>query len=173
MSGVLSFEISMILITVVLWFLLKKKGDKHITKKLILLFIGVLLFEIMSEPMWRNLRLDPWAYLFNDVSWIITLGWVNIFVVAMLIVDKFWNNLSEGKKFWLYLLFITLITTPAEILILQAGIRAYDPVLTDTMLGIMIFGTKGPIEIIFIVPIIAALIIAFYKFFDDLFKSSG
>jgi len=170
MIGIFVFELSMIMLTVGLWFYMSKKGYKNVTKKFIILFLGVLLFEIMSEPMWRNFKLNSWAYLYRDVSWIITLGWVNIFLVSILLVDYFFEKFPEKKKFWLYLLFVTVITTPIEVILLQTGIRSYDAVLTETMSGIMIPLTQAPIEIILVIPMIAALIIPFYKFVNRLFE---
>ncbi|MBU0628435.1 MAG: hypothetical protein KKC75_04545 [Nanoarchaeota archaeon] len=151
---------------------MKRKQCKNATRKIIILFLGVLLFEIMSEPMWRNFKLNSWAYLYHDVSWIITLGWVNIFLASMLLIDNLFEKMPEKKKFWLYLLFITVITTPIEVILLQTGIRGYDAVLTATMRGIMIPFTQAPIEIVFVIPMMAALIIPFYKFVNRLFEQT-
>ncbi|MBS1266275.1 MAG: hypothetical protein MAG795_00242 [Candidatus Woesearchaeota archaeon] len=170
MSGILIFEISMILVSVGIWFYMKKNNYKNILQKMLVLFIAVLLFEIMSEPMWRNFLLHRWTFIYHDVSWIITLGWVNIFMVSMLLVDKLFSKYTEKAKFWLYLLFVTIITTPIEVILLNTGIRGYDAVLTSTMTGITIPFTSAPIEIIMVIPIIAALIIPFYKIMLNLFK---
>jgi hypothetical protein len=170
MSGILIFEISMILLSVGIWFYMRKNNYKNILQKMLVLFIGVLLFEIMSEPMWQNFLLHRWTFIYHDVSWIITLGWMNIFMVSMLLVDKLFSKYTEKVKFWLYLLFVTIITTPIEVILLNTGIRGYDTVLTSTMTGITIPFTSAPIEIIMVIPIIAALIIPFYKIMLNLFK---
>lgn len=163
MSGILIFELALIIFTVGIGYLMKKNDYTNITKKMIILFIGVLLFEIMSEPMWKNYSLDSWAYIYHDVSWIITLGWVNIFLISILLVDHLFKKFEEKKKFWLYLLFVTIITTPIEVILLSTGIRGYASELTSTMSGMYIPLTSAPIEIILIIPLIAALVIPFYK----------
>ncbi len=168
MSSVFIFEIVMILVTIGLLYFMKKNKYKHIFLKSIILFVGVFLFEVMSEPMWRNFLLNPWAYIYNDVSWIITLGWVNIFLVSIILVDYFFKKLDEKRKFWLYLLFVTIITVPVEAILLNVGIRAYDPVLLNTMTGITFL--SAPIETLFIVPMIAAFVIPFYKVVYGLFE---
>lgn len=170
MTGILIFEIAIVLLSVGLWYYMKRNGHKNILKKFLILFIGVLLFEIMSEPMWRNINLNSWAYVYHDISWIITLGWLNIFMISMLLVDHFFSSYSEGKKFWLNLLFVTIITTPIEVALLATGLRDYDPILTSTMTGISIPFTSAPLEIIMVIPIIAALIIPFYKVMLELFN---
>ena len=147
---------------------MKKNKYKHIFLKAIILFVGVFLFEVISEPMWRNLLLNSWSYIYHDVSWIITLGWVNIFLVSIILVDSFFKRFDEKRKFWLYLLFVTIITVPIEALLLKVGIRAYDPVLLDTMSGITFL--SAPIETLFIVPMIAALVIPFFKVVYGLFE---
>lgn len=170
MTGILIFEISMVLLPVGIWFYMKKNNYKDILQKMLILFIGVLLFEIMSEQMWRNFLLHRWTFIYRDVSWVITLGWMNIFIVAMLLVDKFFDKYTEKAKFWLYLLCVTVITTPIEVILLKTGIRGYDSILTSTMTGVSIPFTSAPIEIIIIIPIIAALIVPFYKVMLKLFK---
>ena len=166
----LIFELIIVLVTILLYFFMKKQNHKNVLKKLLVLFIGVLLFEIMSEPMWNNYFLNNWAFLYNDVSWIITLGWMNIFMISILVVDHFYKKYSEKTKFWLYLLFVTIITLPIEIILLKVGIRDYSVVLTNTLSGINIPFTLAPIEILIVIPMIAALVIPFYKIICSFFK---
>ena len=170
MNGIFIFEIGMILLSIVIYLFMKKNSYKNILQKMIILFIAVLLFEIMSEPMWNNFLLSQWTFFYHNVSWIITLGWMNIFMISILLVDHLFKKYDENKKFWLYLLFVTIITTPIEILLLKVGIRGYDVGLLNTMSGLSIPLTNAPIEIIMIIPIIAALIIPFYKIMLNLFK---
>ena len=168
--GSFILEIVIILISIGLFVYLKKFETKA-KKKFIILFLAVLLFEIMSEPMWVNHQFNSWAYLYGNVSWIVTLGWVSIFFVSFLIVDKLiFNNkkASEKIKFWLYLLVVTIITVPIESLLLKYGFRSYSSALTDTFSGILIPLTRVPIEVLIAVPMIAALIIPFYKYLSDL-----
>lgn len=170
MSGILIFEVVLIALTIGIYFIMKKYEHKKIFLKMLILFIAVLFFEVMSEPMWRNNGLDSWAYLYHDVSWIITLGWVNIFLVSIILVDIIFKKYSEIKKFGLYLLFVTVITTPIEVILFSSGIRSYAVELTSTMSGVMIPFTSAPIEIIAVIPMIAALVVPFYKTCLRIFK---
>ena len=175
MSWILFLEIFIILFTIGLYFFMKKRGHKNVLRKLIILFVGVLLFEIMSEPMWLNLGFDSWAYVYKDITWIITLGWVGIFMSSILIVDHAFSHLPEKKRFWLYLLFSEAITVPLEMLLLETGIRKYAPVLMETMTGFTIPLTTVPLEAVYAIPLFTALILAFYKYVNHLFevKSNG
>lgn len=171
MIGTLTFEIAILILTLGLYFYMKKSGQKRPFLKMLILFVGVLIFEVMSEPMWRNYNLNGWAYLYHDVSWIITLGWVVIFMVSFLLVDSLFKKTSEGKKFWLYALFITIITTPVEVIMLSNGLRGYAEELTRTLSGLIIPLTSAPIEIILTIPLVAALVIPFYKVALKIFDS--
>jgi hypothetical protein len=166
----LTLEILIIIVTIGIYSYLKNY-EKKAKQKFIILFIAVFLFEIMSEPMWINHLFNSWAYLYGNVSWIVTLGWVDIFFVSFIIVDKliFKNKkLSEKIKFWLYLLIVTIITVPLEAMLLKYGFRSYSSALTDTFSGLLIPFTGVPIELLIAVPMIAALIIPFYKYVNSI-----
>lgn len=164
--NILLFEFLVVLVTIGILVYMKKSGDKEVMKKFGLMLVAVFLFQIMSEPMWVNNNLHSWAYLYGNVSWVLTFGWVSIFFLTFLIVDKGFKKMPEKNKFWLYLLVATIITVPAESLILKLGIRSYAGVLSSTFSGIMIPLTQIPLEVILAVPMISALIIPFYKYME-------
>lgn len=168
-AGILIFEFAIIVFTISLWGYMKKKDYKNVTRKFIILFVGVLLFELMSEPMWLNQGFSWWAYLYKDITWIITLGWVSIFMVSILLVDFAFTKLPEKKKFWIYLLFIQAITVPIEAGLVQSGIRNYAPFLKATMTGFNIPLTVVPLEAIYAIPLFTSLILTFYKYVNYLF----
>src|SRR3989344_9674486 len=105
MAGVLLFELFVLVLAIFLFSFMVKKGYQNVTRKFLILFIGILLFEIISEPMWLNTGFDSWAYMFRDITWVLTLGWVTVFMMAIIGVDYFFRGASEKKKFFLYLLF--------------------------------------------------------------------
>jgi len=167
--GVLIYELSIIATTIILWLFMTKKGYKNVTRKFIILFVGVILFEIISEPMWLNTGFDSWAYIYGDITWVLTLGWVNAFMLAILGVDYFYGELSEKKKFFLYLLFISALVIPAEAFMISLGVRGYAEFLLETMRsGIVIPVLYLPLESIYAVPIFCALILSFYKYINYL-----
>ena len=149
---------------------MKKKGYKNITRKFLILFLGVLLFEIISEPMWLNTGFDSWAYIYRDITWVLTLGWVNTFMAAILAVDFVYKHASEKKKFFLYLLFISALVIPAEGAMIFMGLRGYADFLLETMQsGVLMPILNLPIEAIYAVPIFCSLILSFYKYINYLF----
>ncbi len=170
MSGVLLFEIIVILYTIGLFTYMVKKKYSNVLRKFCILFVGVLLFEIMSEPMWLNDGFSSWAYIYQDITWVLTLGWVSIFMTAIILIDRSYGSLSEHKRFWYYLLCIEAITVPIEMGLLQTGVRDYAPLLKQSMSGLLIPFTIVPIEAVYAIPLFAALIISFYKYINHLFE---
>ena len=120
--------------------------------------------------MWLNTGFDSWAYIYRDITWVLTLGWVNTFMAAILAVDYFYRDKSEKKKFFLYLLFISALVIPAEAFMISLGVRGYAEFLLETMRsGVVIPILYLPIESIFAVPIFSSLILSFYKYINYLF----
>jgi len=168
--NILLFELLVILVTIGILVYMKRSGKKEVIKRFGIMLLAVFLFYIMSEPMWINQRLSSWAYLYGNVSWVLALGWVSIFFLTFLIVDSGFKKMTERGKFWLYLIVATIITIPAESLLLKLGIRSYAPLLSETFSGLLIPLTQVPLEVMLATPIITALIIPFYKYMLDQFK---
>ena len=169
LSGILFYELGIILTTVLLWTFMTNKGYKNVTRKFLILFIGVLLFEIISEPMWINMGFSSWAYIYKDITWVLTLGWVNAFMLAIIGVDFAYQKSNEKIKFFLYLLFISALVIPVEAIMISLGIRGYAQFLLDSMQsGILMPLLYIPIEAIYAVPIFCALILSFYKYINYL-----
>jgi len=162
------FEISVILFSIILLYLLQK-SDKASIKRYILIALGVLIFEFFTQPLWNNQGLDFWAYIYQDVSWILTLGWSSIIILSMFIVDKYFK-MKETKKFFLYLLISGIISIFAEALVLYLGIRQYSPEIYATMSKIYIPVLNVPIETLYYIPVFIALVIGFARYFEMSFK---
>lgn len=172
MKGVLLFELFIIIYTAGLWLYMKSKKYKNITRKFAVLTVGVLLFEFMTEPMFQNIGFNSWAYLYKDITWIITLGWISIFMTAIMLVDYFFGYLPEKKRFWLYLLLIEVLTVPIESGLIQSGIRKYSNLIAVNLSGLYIPLTIVPIEAIYAIPVFTSLILAFYKYINHLFDTA-
>jgi len=168
-SSVLFYELGIILTTILLWTFMNNKGYKNVTRKFLILFVGVLLFEIISEPMWLNMGFSSWAYIYKDITWVLTLGWLNTFMLAIIGVDFIYQKSSEKTKFFLYLLFISALVIPAEAVMISMGLRGYAQFLLDSMQsGVLMPLLSIPIEAIYAVPIFCALILSFYKYINYL-----
>ena len=171
MFGVLVYEISIILISILLAWAMKKKGYQRILIRFVITFAGVLLFEIISEPMWINTGFSTWAYIYKDVTWILTLGWTNIIIMSTFFIDNWFASLSERKKFFLYLLLIVALVVPVEAIMMANGLRGYADFLLRTMSGLVIPILRLPVEAIYAVPIFSSLVLSFYKYLNYLLNS--
>ena len=120
---------------------------------------------MFTQPLWHNKNLHSWAYLYQDVSWIITLGWATILLLSMQAVDYYYK-IKETKKFFLYLLYAGIIGVIAEALVLALGIRSYSPEILAIMTGITVPFTQVPIKALYYMPVFMALIIGFTRYFE-------
>jgi len=161
------FEIFVIVATVIVLFVLNVK-DKDIKRKFLITFISVLLFEYFTSALWINKNLEYWAYLYKGVSWIITLGWTSIILASIALVNYTLPKLSEGKRFIVQLLVVSVVGFFAEILVRLLGIRDYSALAQKAMSGVMIGGV--PIEAIYYIPVFMALVISFKRYWEISFN---
>ncbi len=129
-----------------------------------MMFLGVLIFEMFTAPLWNNAHLGSFGYLYRDVSWILTLGWTSLILLVVLGVDFFAKKLKEYQRFFLYLLFVLLIAIPFEALLVFIGVRSYAPEVESIIRNSFISGTSIPLQIFYYIPVFSALVIGFYKY---------
>ena len=163
---ILAFELFVIFYAVGLYLFMRQKQYKNVTRKFIILFFGVLFFEIISEPMWLNPGFDKWAYIYGDVTWIFTLGWLSVYMTSMILIDYFYGRLSAAKRFFMYILVAEAFIIPMETFLIQSGVRGYASVLLNNLSGILIPYTQMPLEALLAFPMFTALIITFYKYMN-------
>jgi hypothetical protein len=126
--------------------------------------LGVLFFELFTAPMWNNAHLGGWAYLYRDVSWLLTLTWTVLFLVVVELVDRLLPRWRALPRFWLTLAAITALTLPLELVLVASGIRSYAPEVREAALGGFVNGV--PVAILYYVPVFAALVIGFYRYWS-------
>lgn len=159
----LLFDAFVIVITgVVLWYIWQK--DKKVLQRYALAFLGVLLFELFTAPMWNNDSLGRYSYLYRDVSWILTLGWATLITAVRHIVDNRWPHMSAGKKFGAYLVGLSLLTFPFELLLVAIGVRSYSPEVMEAASGFFVGG--APLKALYYVPVFLSLVIGFAKYWE-------
>ncbi|CAK6692932.1 MULTISPECIES: hypothetical protein [unclassified Synechococcus] len=134
----------------------------RIPSRLGLMAVGVLIFELFTAPMWHNAHLGRWAYLYQDVSWVLTFGWSVFFLLVVEIIDQLRPRWRAWRRFTVQLLLITLLTLPLEILVVQLGIRSYAPEVLDAVVGGFVAGV--PLQLLFYVPVFTSLVLCFYKY---------
>lgn len=157
------FEVLILLGVAASALILTKIKDK-MPLRFLVMAIGVLLFELFTSPMWNNYKMGWWAYIYHDVSWILTVGWTALILSVVILTDKFLNDWSETKKFLVYLVALTAIIIPLEMVVVNIGLRSYSPEVLQIISGIFILGV--PIEILYYTPVFTGLVIAFYKYWS-------
>lgn len=160
---IIIFEIFIIAITVLLLSIFYKY-DKKILIKFGIMMIGVFIFEFFTHPMWFNYKLGAWAYVYRDVSWILTIGWSMMFVFAVFMVDKFFPKIEAWKRFLLYIVVMVLLGIFGESAVIKLGIRSYSPEVENVIGGWYTILTNVPVAIFYYVPVFSALVIGFYKY---------
>jgi hypothetical protein len=131
-------------------------------QRFLVMALGVLIFELFTAPMWHNAHLGPWAYLYRDVSWVLTLGWSVLFLLVVEGGDRLLPRWRAWRRFLLDLVVLTLLVVPLEWLVVQLGIRSYAPEVREAALGGWIEGM--PVAVLYYVPVFAALVIGFYRY---------
>ncbi|MFH2021310.1 MAG: hypothetical protein ABIJ34_07895 [archaeon] len=164
MGNLIIFEIIVVVLSGGLLLALKKK-NKEVVKRFFLLSIGILIFEMFTSPLWHNVGLDPWAYLYMDVSWILTIGWASILLFSMTFVD-YVSKAKEKVKFFYYLCIASFLGLVAEAWVILLGIRSYSPEVNAILIGKYIPLTGVPVEAIYYIPVFMALVIGFARYFE-------
>lgn len=160
---IIAFEIFIILGTIATLFILSRLTDK-IWQRYGIIAVGVLIFELFTAPMWNNHNMGPWAYLYQDVSWILTLGWSTLVLGVVVLVDTFLAKLRVWQRFVSYLVLLTLLVIFFEGIVVNLGIRSYAPEVQAAFLGPKLFGVN--IEVLYYVPVFMGLVISFYKYWS-------
>jgi hypothetical protein len=164
------FEIGVILISLVL-LLFMYQLDKKIFKIYGLIFIGVLLFEYFTQALWLNKNLESWAYIYLDVSWVITLGWSTIIVTSKKLIETYFPSWKSHTKFIGSLISITIIGYFAEATVVGLGIREYSTAVLNVASGVNL--GLVPIETLYYIPVFVTLVMAFASYWQSLlFKNN-
>jgi hypothetical protein len=83
---ILLFEVGVIVAGILTYRFLAARIE-HVRGHLVLIALGMFLVEFFTGPMWKNLHLGPWAYVYSDVSWILTVGWVVLISLSIYVVS--------------------------------------------------------------------------------------
>jgi hypothetical protein len=162
-GGIIAFEVFLIVGGLVSLFILSKFKDK-VWQRYLVMMLGVFIFEFFTAPMWRNYHLGQWAYIYQDVSWILTMGWSTLILATIILVDHFLTWLREWQRFVLYLVSLTILVFIFEAIVIALGIRSYAPEVEAILLGPHLFNV--PIEGLYYIPVFTALVISFYKYWS-------
>ena len=159
------FELS-ILILIGVFLLILNKLDSKVFRRFGLAFVAVLLFQYFTQALWLNLNLEPWAYLYLDVSWILTVGWAGIIVVCLQLIELYFPNLSEKARYALSVVSIGIVGFFAEWVVVGLGIRDYPDAVKEGLSGILLGYGKVPIEALYYIPVFMVLMVAFVRYWE-------
>jgi hypothetical protein len=159
------FEIA-VLAAVAAFFLLFRRRVARLGTRFFVMAAGVLIFEVFTAPMWNNFHMGVWAYVYRDVSWILTVGWTALIMTVVLSVDLWRPDWGAPRRFCTYLAALLVLVAAAETLVVQIGIRSYAPEVLQR--AHLVPGLGVPWEILYYVPVFLALVIAFYKYWSFL-----
>jgi hypothetical protein len=162
-GGIIGFELFIIIGWIFSLFLLARFKDK-IWQRYGIMAAGVFIFEFFTSPMWNNHKLGPWAYVYQDVSWILTLGWSALILSTVILVDHFLAGWREWQRFGLYLALLTGLVFIFEAIVIGLGIRHYAPEVGEVLSGYHLFNV--PVEGLYYIPVFMALVISFYKYWS-------
>jgi len=160
---IIIFEVLIISFALILLIALSKIKSRIFLRFLIVTY-GIFIFEFFTSPMWNNYKMGTWAYIYQDVSWILTIGWASLVLCVVILVDKFFSSWNGGKRFCIYLAILTFLVVILESLVIRLGIRSYSPEVKEVVIGYFPFGV--PFAALYYVPVFMTLVITFYKYWS-------
>lgn len=160
---ILFFEIFVLLSTVIVLFILSR-NVKNVFIKFGIMAMGIFIFEFFTHPLWNNYKMGSWAYLYRDVSWILTFGWSILIIVPVEFIDSYFKTMAEYKRFFLYLLPCLILGLIGETTVVNLGIRSYSPEAHEVISNNFIPILNIPLGSLYYIPAFMVLVICFYKY---------
>lgn len=142
------------------------KLQKKVLERYSIIFIGVSLFELFTAPMWNNNRMGPWAYIYLDISWILSLGWSSLIFYVTFLVDHYYKKHKQLYRFAWYLLVLIPMVLVFESAAVRIGIRSYAPEVLKVINNQYIPFLDVPLAALYYVPVFMTLVISFYKYWN-------
>ncbi|PIR73535.1 MAG: hypothetical protein COU40_02230 [Candidatus Moranbacteria bacterium CG10_big_fil_rev_8_21_14_0_10_35_21] len=164
-ASIIFFEF-FIFVGVLLSLYFLSKIEKRILLKFLTVAVGIFIFESFTHPLWVNAHLGSWAYMYRDVSWVLTIGWTALVLVPVSVIDKFYGRLEEWKRFIMYLFSITFLGVLGETAVVNLGIRSYAPETIELISGRYISLLNIPWDALYYTPVFMALVVGFYKYWE-------
>jgi hypothetical protein len=159
------YQLFLLVFTVVVLLILSKR-KKNVLGHYLIMLMGAFIFEFFTAPMWINLHLGSWGYIYHGVSWVITVGLAAAALASVFLVNALWPKLREAYKYLLSVLILWPVMIGVEKFIVFIGIREYAPETLKAFSSTMVPGIgMSWLETLYI-PLYLLLIIAFYKYFS-------
>lgn len=159
-AAIIAFEVCVLIFAAVSMLVLAR-SDRHIVRKFLVVALGIFIFEFFTSPMWNNYKMGAWAYVYRDVSWVLTVGWASLILCMIAFVDRVFSGRQEWQRFLLYLVALTVIVPILEWVVVRLGIRSYSPEVLESG-GRLWWGV--PLGVLYYVTVFMALVISFYRY---------
>ncbi len=163
-TAIIIFEILVVLYALgMLWWL--RRFQNRITLRFCVIMVGVGIFEFFTMAMWNNHKMGIWAYVYRDVSWILTVGWSALILSTVVLVDHWKKRLAPEWRFFIIIGCLLFSVILLEALVVEIEIRSYTPEVQKIIWG-TIPGTGVPFNILYYVPVFTSLIVGFYRYWE-------
>lgn len=159
---ILLFEVGVIVAAVLTYRFLSTRVQR-VRRHLLVIAIGMFLIEFFTGPMWRNQHLGFWAYVYSDVSWILTIGWTVLISLSIYFVEQVLHIREAWRRYAVFLVVITPVTIVCDGLVRALGIRTSSPETAAAAGPGMILFIDVPMAGLFYVPVVMTLVWSFYK----------
>jgi hypothetical protein len=159
---ILLFEVGVIVAGILTYRFLAARIE-HVRGHLLLIALGMFLVEFFTGPMWTNQHLGPWAYVYSDVSWILTIGWTVLISLSIYVVERVLRAKEPWKRYVLFLLIITPVTIMCDGLVRGLGIRESSPETAAAAGSAMFPIIDVPVAGLYYVPVVMTLVYSFCK----------
>jgi hypothetical protein len=169
---ILLFEIG-VLIAAVLTYLFLVRRVAHLWRHLALIATGMFFIEFFTGPMWRNQHLGFWAYVYSDVTWVLTVGWTVLISLSVYLVENVLHVRAPVRRWLGFLLVITPVTILCDALIMTIGIRSYAPETIAAAGPATVPGLPVPLAALYYLPVVMTLVWAFYKHWLTAFEPAS
>jgi hypothetical protein len=166
---ILLFELAVIASAVLTWRFLSTRVERA-GRHLLLIAIGMFLIEFFTGPMWKNQHLGFWAYVYSDVSWVLTLAWMVVIALSVYLVENVLHVRAAVWRWAGFLVVITPVTVVGEALVKALGIRSYSPETIAAAGPATIPILDVPAAGLYYVPVVMTLVWSFYKHWLPLYE---
>jgi uncharacterized membrane protein YoaK (UPF0700 family) len=137
----------------------------HLWKRLLIMCVTVLCIEVFTAPMWNNMHLGSFGYVYGDISWIVTLRWGLLFSSLLFFVRSMLRKEGNVQHAACVALLATPLIVAIEIMATDAGIRSYAPEIYASSISFLPW-TRIPVEILYYAPVFSFLSTTAYLFWE-------
>jgi hypothetical protein len=164
-TGTILYQLFILTVTIMILLILSR-FKKNILKHYFVMVLGAFIFEFFTAPMWLNLHLGEWAYIYHGVSWVLTIGLASMTLASVVLVEVWFPKLKETIRYFLSVIILWPIMISVEKFVGFLGIRGYAPETVKAFDSTVIPSIDMSWLAILYLPLFFMLIIAFYKYFS-------